>query len=222
MNTFAPSHDSHPSATDEALRSSALAQQLLHGCGWFALCVGSALAALTCWLLDGPLMAQPQWAHQVLGHFLWGRLPTLLVAWFVVLRLNLHGMLTPALGQAVMQQRLSPWGLGWACVATATLCWMWLLLVALVLTGVGAQWVLGGHVQSMLTHLLSDSTAQPLWHGGLRLWVLAMAVAWLSFIEWRFLGARQLAPGMAFMRAMVLGALGVLGLELADFFLFFA
>ena len=222
MNTFVPANTPQPEAQDEVLRSSALAQRLLHGCGWFALCVGSALAALTCWLLDGPLMAQPQWAHQVLGHFLWGRVPTLLVAWFVVLRLNLHGMLTPALVQGVLQQQLSPWGLGWACVVTATLCWMWLLLVASVLTGVGAQWVLGAHAQSLLAHVLSDSTAQPLWHAGLRLLVLAMTLAWVSFIEWRFFSAPHLAPGMAFMRAMVLGALVVLGLELADFFLFFA
>lgn len=222
MTTFVPVDASRANAMDESLRISALAQRLLRGCGWFALCVGTALAGLTCWLLDGALMAQPQWAQQVLVHFLWGRVPTLLVAWFIVLRLNLHGMLTPALVESVVQNRLSPWGLGWASVVTACLCWMWLLLVAALLTGLGTQLLLGTHAQSLLAHLLGDSASQPFWHGGLRLLVLAMAVAWVSFIEWHFLDGRQLAPGMAFMRAMTLGALGVVGLELADFFLFFA
>jgi hypothetical protein len=49
-----------------------------------------------------------------------------------------------------------------------------------------------------------------------------MAVAWVSFIELRFLGAQDIAPSLAFMRAMLLGGLAVVGIELADFFLFFA
>lgn len=202
--------------------SRALAQRLLHGCGWFALCVGAAVAALACWLLDGPLMSQPQWAHQVLGYFLWGRLPTFLVALFVMFRLNLHGVLHPELGQAVLVHHISPWGLGVACIITAGMCWMWLLLVATGLTALATEVLLGGHAKSLLSHLLTDSSAKPLWHGGLRLLVQSMAVAWVSFIELRFLGAQDIAPSLAFMRAMLLGGLAVVGIELADFFLFFA
>ncbi len=202
--------------------SRALAQRLLHGCGWFALCVGAAVAALACWLLDGPLMSQPQWAHQVLGYFLWGRLPTFLVALFVMFRLNLHGVLHPELGQAVLVHHISPWGLGVACIITAGMCWMWLLLVATGLTALATEVLLGGHAKSLLSHLLTDSSAKPLWHGGLRLLVQSMAVAWVSFIELRFLGTQDIAPSLAFMRAMLLGGLAVVGIELADFFLFFA
>ena len=202
--------------------SRALAQRLMHGCGWFALCVGAAVAALACWLLDGPLMSQPQWAHQVLGYFLWGRLPTFLVALFVMFRLNLHGVLHPELGQAVLVHHISPWGLGVACIITAGMCWMWLLLVATGLTALATEVLLGGHAKSLLSHLLTDSSAKPLWHGGLRLLVQSMAVAWVSFIELRFLGAQDIAPSLAFMRAMLLGGLAVVGIELADFFLFFA
>lgn len=202
--------------------SRALAQRLMHGCGWFALCVGAAVAALACWLLDGPLMSQPQWAHQVLGYFLWGRLPTFLVALFVMFRLNLYGVLHPELGQAVLVHHISPWGLGVACIITAGMCWMWLLLVATGLTALATEVLLGGHAKSLLSHLLTDSSAKPLWHGGLRLLVQSMAVAWVSFIELRFLGAQDIAPSLAFMRAMLLGGLAVVGIELADFFLFFA
>ncbi len=209
-------------ALNDALNSRALALRLLHGCGWFALCIGVALATLACWLLDGPLMSQPQWAHQVLGYFLWGRLPTFLVALFVLLRLNLHGALHPELGQAVLQHHISPWGLGVACIITAGMCWMWLLLVATGLTALAAEVLLGGHAKSLLSHLLTDSSAAPLWHGGLRLLVQSMALTWVSFIELRFLGAQDIAPSLAFMRAMLLGGLAVVGIELADFFLFFA
>ena len=222
MTSLTPLHSPKAQALSFPLDGQSLAQRLLHGCGWFALCVGAALAALACWLLDGPLMSQPQWAHQVLGYFLWGRLPTLLVALFVMFRLNLHGVLHPELGQAVLQHHISPWGLGVSCVITASMCWMWLLLVASGLTVLAVEVLLGGHAKSLLSHLLTDSSAAPLWHGGLRLLVQSMGLAWVSFIELRFLGAQDIAPSMAFMRAMLLGGLVVVGIELADFFLFFA
>ncbi len=222
MTSFAAPHAPMTDTLSGPRDSRALAQRLLHGCGWFALCVGAAVAALACWLLDGPLMSQPQWAHQVLGYFLWGRLPTFLVALFVMFRLNLHGVLHPELGQAVLVHHISPWGLGVACIITAGMCWMWLLLVATGLTALATEVLLGGHAKSLLSHLLTDSSAKPLWHGGLRLLVQSMAVAWVSFIELRFLGAQDIAPSLAFMRAMLLGGLAVVGIELADFFLFFA
>lgn len=222
MTSFAPPHERMTDTLSGPLDSRALAQRLLHGCGWFALCVGLAVAALASWLLDGPLMSQPQWAHQVLGYFLWGRLPTLLVALFVMFRLNLHGVLHPELGQAVLHHHISPWGLGVACVITASMCWMWLLLVSTGLTGIAVEVFLGGHAKSLLGHLLTDSSAAPLWQGGLRLLVQSMGLAWVSYFELRFLGAQNIAPSIAFMRAMLLGGLVVLGIELADFLLFFA
>lgn len=222
MTMFTPSHSPMANTLSDPLDSLALAQRLLHGCGWFAVCIGAALAALACWLLDGPLMSQPQWAHQVLGYFLWGRLPTLLVALFVMFRLNLYGVLHPDLGQRVLQHHISPWGLGVSCVITASMCWMWLLLVSTGLTGAAAEVLLGGHAQSLLGHLLTDSPVAPLWQGGLRLLVQSMAVAWVSFLELRFFSAQNIAPSIAFMRAMLLGGLVVVGIELADFLLFYA
>lgn len=222
MTSFAHPQPPQATALSDPLDSLALTERLLHGCGWFALCTGTVLAALACGLLDGPLMAQPQWAHPVIGYFLWGRMPTFLVALFVLLRLNLHGVLHPELGQAVLQQKITPWGLGVSYIITAGVCWMWLLLVATGLTWLVAQALLGGHAQSLLSHLLTDSAAAPLWHGGLRLLVQSMALAWVSFIELRVLGAQDIAPSIAFLRAMLLGGLVVVSIELADFFLFFA
>jgi hypothetical protein len=63
---------------------------------------------------------------------------------------------------------------------------------------------------------------EPLTHRQFGLLAQSMAMAWVSFFELRFLGAQNIAPSIAFMRAMLLGGLVVLGIELADFLLFFA
>ena len=211
------------SSTDDHFDGShtrALTQRLLQGCGWFALCAGSLIGLAAAWLSQGPLASQPQWADAIFSQVLMGRLPTFLVAVFVLFRLNFHWVTHPQFVQAILHNERSPWGFALASALTASLCWAWLLLSSIGLTWFFLELRMGGHAHVAFLHLLTQLSPQAWLHDGLRLWMLAVSVAWVSFIEVRFLGAHQLEPSMALSRATVLGLLLVGGIETADFFLF--
>lgn len=197
-----------------------LAQRLLRGCGWFALCCGSLLGITASWLSQGPLASQPQWADAIFSQVLMGRLPTVLVAVFVLFRLNFHWVTEPQFVQAILQNDRSPWGVALANAITASLCWAWLLFCGLGLTWFFLELRIGGHAHLAFEHLLIQISPLSWLHDWLRLTALSVGVAWVSFIEVRFLGAHQLEPSLALSRAMVLGLLWVGGVESADFFLF--
>lgn len=204
----------------DGLHTRALTQRLLQGCGWFALCAGGLLGFAASWVSQGPLASQPQWADVIFSQVLMGRLPTFLVAVFVLFRLNFHWVTQPQFVQAILQNERSPWGFALASALTASLCWVWILL-----SGIGLTWFFlelrsGGHAHVAFLHLLTQISPLAWLHDGLRLWVLSISVAWVSFIDVRFLGAHQLEPSMALSRATVLGLITVGGIEAADFFLF--
>lgn len=213
-------NDSFTDDPFDGLHTRALTQRLLHGCGWFAVCAGGLLGLAASWLSQGPLASQPQWADAVFSHVLMGRLPTFLVAVFVLFRLNFHWVTQPQFVQSILQNDRSPWGFALASALTASLCWAWLVLSAIGFTWFFLELRVSGHAQVAFVHLLTQLSPMSLLHDGLRLWALATCVAWVSFIEVRFLGAHQLEPSMALSRAMVMGLLLIAGIEAADFFLF--
>lgn len=195
----------------------ALAQRLLQGCGWFAVCIGALLAVTSAWVSHGPLASQPVLVQTVFSDILMGRGPTFLVALFVLFRLNFHWVTQPSFVQAVLHNDRSPWGVALACALAAVLCWCWLLLSTIALTGLALELQLGGHAHATFSHLLTLISPASWVHDGLRLWVIATGLAWISFIEVRFLGAHQLEPSMALSRAMVLGLIWTGSVEAADF-----
>lgn len=195
-----------------------LAHKFLRGCGWFAVIVGG-FAGLGFSLLSVYESARldPQISREVFNHLLLGRLPTLLVAAFVLLRVNFQLATDAGLARRLHDGRQTG-AYVMACALACLTAWMWFFLSVLVGSWLGMMYGFSGYGQAVWESFWGAFEWTFLAHAGLRMLLLAACLSLLAFLEVWFLQAHQGQSHRMMSRAMTLGMLTIIGIEVADFF----
>jgi hypothetical protein len=195
-----------------------LAQTFLSGCGWFAILLGGALGlSFGIVTQTGVLPLDPEWSRQLFSHLLLGRLPTLLVAAFVLLRVNFQ-LATDAQFLQVLFEHKKFGAYVLACVLVSMLAWSWFFLSVLAGSWLGMMLGLSGFGQlTWETHLVEFQFAQLL-HAAFRMLVLALGLSLLTFVEIKFLSMQPDQMHLMMSRTTIFGVVMILGIELLDFF----
>ncbi len=195
-----------------------LAHQFLRGCGWFAVLVGglagmafSVIAAHESGVLD------PAISRELFSHVLLGRLPTLLVAAFVLLRVNFQLATDAGLARRLHEGRQTG-DYVLACALACVVAWMWFFLSVMAGSWLGMMHSLSGYGQTVWESFWVEFQYPYIIHAGVRMLLLAGCLSLLAFLEIRFLQAHEGKTHLMMSRAMTLGVLLIIGIEVADFF----
>lgn len=194
------------------------AQKFLRGCGWFALVFGGLAGLVFAWLSQHESgVLEPQIGQQLFTHVLLGRLPTWLVASFVLLRVNFQLATDTGLARRLHDGHQTGAYI-MACALASVIAWMWFFLSVLAGTWLGMVPADPGYGQTVWAALWSAFEFQYLAHAGARMLMLAASLSVLTFLEVRFLQAHEGPNHPMMSRAMTLGMLTIIGIEVADFF----
>ena len=195
-----------------------LAQKFLRGCGWFAVLVGGAAGLGFSWLsVHESTRLDPQITRELFNHVLLGRLPTLLVAAFVLLRVNFQLATDAGLARRLHDGRQTG-AYVMACTVACLMAWMWFFLSVLAGSWLGMMQGFSGYGQSVWESFWGEFRFFYIAHAGLRMLLLAGFLSLLAFLEVRFLQAHEGQTHRMMSRAMTLGMLSIIGIEVADFF----
>ncbi|MFM7026162.1 MAG: hypothetical protein ACKOWC_08935 [Limnohabitans sp.] len=196
-----------------------IAHKFLRGCGWFALLVGGVSGAAFAWLSQHESgVLDPQISRQIFTHVLLGRMPTVLVAAFVLLRVNFQLATDPGLARRLHDGHLTA-DYVLACALACVMAWAWFFLSVLAGSWLGMVQALSGYGQVVWESFWTEFEFRYLAHAGARMLMLAASLSALTFFEVRFLQAHEEPSHQMMSRAMTLGMLVIVGIEVADFFL---
>ena len=197
-----------------------LVESFYRGATWFGVCVGGGIGLCFGLLLHTVLASQPMLAHQILGHVMLGKLPTLLVAIYLLLRIS---FLMQTDGVDAVQAQTSAWhpfAHSGACVTAA--CVAWAMFMVWVIAGyvLGLAWGFPGQVQALVDAWIDDTDLWLVLRSWMRMvglgWVLALSTA----IEARWLMAPDQDRSLAMMRSMLWGAVCIAAVEALDVYIF--
>ncbi len=195
-----------------------LAQKFLRGCGWFAVIVGGTAGLGFSWLsLHESARLDPQISRELFNHLLLGRLPTLLVAAFVLLRVNFQLATDAGLARRLHEGRQTG-AYVMACAVACLTAWAWFFLSVLGGSWLGMMHGFSGYGQAIWESFWGTFRFMYIAHAGLRMLLLAAFLSLLAFLEVRFLQAHEGQNHRMMSRAMTLGMLTIIGIEAADFF----
>ena len=195
-----------------------LAQKFLRGCGWFAVLVGGFAGLAFSWFsVHESAQLDPQISREIFNHLLLGRLPTLLVAAFVLLRVNFQLATDAGLARRLHDGRQTG-AYVLACALACLTAWMWFFLSVLAGSWLGMMYGFSGYGQAIWASFWGAFPWTYLAHAGLRMLLLSAFLSLLAFLEVRFLQAHQGQSHRMMSRAMTLGMLTIIGIEVADFF----
>lgn len=195
-----------------------LTQTFLLGCGWFAILLGGLLG-LTFGVVTqtGDLAIDPTWSRQLFAHLLLGRLPTLLVAAFVLLRVNFQ-LATDAQWVQVLFVHKKFGAYVLACVVASMLAWAWFFLSVMAGSWLGIMHSFSGFGQLVWESHLGEFQFVQLLHAAFRMLVLALGLSLLTLVEIKFLSMQADQMHLMMSRTTILGVVMILGIELLDFF----
>ena len=195
-----------------------IAQKFLRGCGWFAVIVGGLAGVVFAWLSQHESgVLEPQISRQLFAHVLLGRLPTVLVAAFVLLRVNFQLATDTGLARRLYEGRQTG-DYVLACALACVTAWMWFFLSVLAGSWLGMVQSDPGYGQTVWASFWAEFEFGYLAHAGARMLLLASGLSLLTFLEVRFLQAHEGQNHHMMSRAMTLGMLLIVGTEMADFF----
>ncbi|PIT71462.1 hypothetical protein B9Z42_14975 [Limnohabitans sp. B9-3] len=195
-----------------------LTQTLLLGCGWFAILLGGSLGlAFAIATQSGVLAIDPEWSRQLFAHFMLGRLPTLLVACFVLLRVNFQFATDAELVQGLFERnKFGAYVL--ACILATMLAWSWFFLSVLVSSWLGFMHSFSGFGQIFWESYLVEFQFSQLLHAAFRMFVLSLSLCLVTLFEIKFLSTQPDQLHQMMSRTTIFGVLMILGIELLDFF----
>ena len=195
-----------------------LAHNFLRGCGWFALIFGGALGLVFSLVsVHESGVLDPGVGRELFTHLLLGRLPTLLVAAFVLLRVNFQLATDAGLARRVYDGRqTSAYAL--ACILACLMAWMWFFMSVLAGSWLGMMLGLSGYGQSAWESYWIDFKYAYFIHAGIRMLLLAVCLSLLAFVEIKVLRSHEESRHLMMSRAMALGMLLIIGIEVADLF----
>ncbi len=195
-----------------------LAHQFLRGCGWFAVLVGGAAGVVFSVIaVHESGVLDPAVSRELFTHALLGRLPTLLVAAFVLLRVNFQLATDAGLARRLYDGRQTE-AYVLACALACVVAWMWFFLCVLAGSWLGMMQGLSGYGHTVWESFWIEFQYRYIVHAGVRMLLLAASLSLLAFLEIRFLQAHEDATHLMMSRAMTLGVLLIIGIEVADFF----
>ena len=195
-----------------------LAQKFLRGCGWFAVIVGGLSGLAFAWLsVHEATRLDPQISRELFNHLLLARLPTLLVAAFILLRVNFQLATDVGLARRLHDGRQTG-AYVMACALACLTAWMWFFLSVLAGSWLGMMYGFSGFGQTVWESFWGKFPFTYLAHAGLRMLLLAAGLSLLAFLEIRFLQAHEGQKHRMMSRATTLGMLAIIGIEVADFF----
>lgn len=192
------------------------AEQFLAGCGWFAVVVGGGMGWCFGWYSQHQSgVIDPEFLRQLFTHGLLGRLPTLLVAAFVLLRVNFQ--------MATDQRVQRVWGGGdealsyvLACGMTCILAWVWFFLAVLGGAWLGMMQSHAGYGHGAWASYWVGFEFHALAHAALRMLSLAAGLSVLTFFELRLLKTHQERGHAMMSRSMIVGMLLIVAIEVLD------
>lgn len=194
-----------------------IAHKILRGCGAFALIVGG-LSGLTFALLasheSGAI--DPAISQQVFVHGLLGRLPTLLVASFILLRVNFQLATDPGLARRLHDGHQTGAYVG-ACALVSLIAWMWFFLSALAGSWLGMMQGFSGYGHAVWESFWMHCEFTTLAHAAVRMLLLAACLSGLTFFEMWFMRQHEERSHQMMSRAMTLGMLTLITIEIGDF-----
>jgi hypothetical protein len=195
-----------------------LTQTFLLGCGWFALLLGGALGlAFAIATQSGALAIDPEWSRQLFAHLMLGRLPTLLVACFVLLRINFQFATGAELVRGLFERKkFGAYVL--ACVLTTMLAWSWFFLSVLAGSWLGFMHSFSGLGQLFWESYLVEFQFLQLFHAAFRMLLLSLCLCLLALFEIKFLSTQPDQLHQMMSRTTIFGVLVILGIESLDFF----
>lgn len=210
----------HPAATDMHALSEqgvyARANRFLAGCGWFALLVGGGLGlGFGVYSQSHAGMLEPDWLSQIFSHVLLGRLPTILVAAFVLMRVNFQ-IATDQSFQHVWSGADQGLAYMLACGVTCMLAWAWFFLAVLGGTWLGMMHSHAGFGQTVWESYWGEFEWAFLLHACVRMLMLALCLSALTFVEIKLLKTHRDDGHTMMSRAMTLGMAMIAGIELLD------
>lgn len=197
-----------------------LAERFYQGATWFAVCVGGMLGVCFGVFLHGLLASQPVLAHQILGHVMLGKLPTLLVAIFLLLRISFLMQTQSAVSQQLQSGSLHPITHGSACVMAAVLAWAVFMICVIAGYVLGLEGAFPGQVQALVDDLIADTDPSLLLRAVSRMAGLGLVLALNSAIEARWLMTAENDRSLAMMRSILWGFVCVVGVEALDVYIF--
>lgn len=195
-----------------------IAQKFLRGCGWFSLIVGGLAGMAFAWLSQHESgVLEPEISRQLFTHVLLGRMPTLLVAAFVLLRVNFQLATDTGLARRLHEGHQTGAYVA-ACAMACVMAWMWFFLSVLSGSWLGMVQSDPGYGYRVWASFWTEFELDYLAHAGARMLLLATGLSLLTFLEVRFLRTHEGQNHHMMSRAMTLGVLLIIGIEVADFF----
>ena len=192
------------------------AHQFLAGCGWFALIVGGGLGLVFgLYAHQQSGLLDPSYLKEIFSHVLLGRLPTVLVAAFVLLRVNFQ-MATDHTFEHVWTQTRHSLTYVVACGVTCMLAWMWFFLAVLIGSWLGMMQSHAGFGQGVWEAYWGEFEFQYWLHAGLRMLLLAAALSGLTYFEIKLLKSHQNWDSHMMSRSMTVGMVIIVGIEVLD------
>jgi len=195
-----------------------LAHQFLRGCGWFAVLAGGGAGIVFSMIaVHESGVLNPSIGRELFTHVLLGRLPTLLVAAFVLLRVNFQLATDAGLARRLHDGRQTR-AYAFACAMVCLVAWIWFFLSALAGSWLGMMQGLSGYGQTVWESYWVEFQYSYIVHAGFRMLLLAACLSLLAFVEIRFLQAHEGNTHLMMSRAMTLCVLLIIGIEVTDFF----
>lgn len=195
-----------------------LTQNFLRGCGWFSLIFGGAIGVVFSLVSvhESGVLA-PSVGRGLFTHLLLGRLPTLLVAAFVLLRINFQLATDVGLARRLFEGRKTAAYAG-ACILACLVAWIWFFLSVLGGSWLGMMLGLSGDGHGVWESYWIDFQYADFIHAAIRMILLAFCLSLLAFIEIHVLQSHQDSAHLMMSRAMTLGMLLIIAIEVADLF----
>ncbi len=197
-----------------------LVESFYRGATWFGVCVGGGIGLCFGLLLHIVLASQPTLAHQILAHVMLGKLPTLLVALYMLLRISFLMQTDSVESQHVQSSALHPLAHSCACVAAVSVAWAMFMVWVSAGYVLGLAWGFPGQVQALVDALIDDMDLWLLLRALVRMlglgWVLALSTAF----EARWLMSPHHDRSLAMMRSMFWGSVCIAAVEAADVYIF--
>lgn len=192
------------------------AGRFLAGCGWYAMVVGGGIGlCFGVYSQTQSGLIDPEYLRQLFTDGLLGRLPTLLVAAFVLLRVNFQ-IATDRSFQRFWSDADQGVSYVLACGLTCLLAWAWFFLAVLSGTWLGMMQSHSGYGHVVWVAYWGGFEFQALAHAAVRMLLLSACLSVLTFFELRLLKADE-AHGHAMMsRSMILGMVMIVAIEILD------
>lgn len=196
-----------------------LVESFYRGATWFGVCVGGGLGLCFGLLLHTWLASQATLAHHLLGHVMLGKLPTLLVALYMLLRISFLMQTDSVESQQVQSSALNPLAHSCACVAAVWVAWAMFMVWVIAGYVLGLAWGFPGQVQALVDALIDDTDLWLLTRAGVRMVVLGWVLSLSTAFEARWLMSPH-DRSLAMMRSMLWGSVCIAAVEAGDVYIF--